>query len=93
METKVFDDLNVFEVDEENPDLPPLDLDLNYVPEPKPRGCLPFLFSKLRPSRPPSSRSSATTTTASTATGATANPANNAAAAAPLNSQASNPER
>ena len=48
VETKVFEELNIFDIDSEYPSRPPLDLDLNYVPEPEPKGCLPFLFSKLR---------------------------------------------
>ena len=48
IETKVFEELNIFDTDPEHPDKPPLDLDLNYVPEPEPKGCLPFLFSKLK---------------------------------------------
>ena len=48
IETKVFEELNIFDTDPEFPDEPPLDLDLNYVPEPEPKGCLPFLFSKLK---------------------------------------------
>ena len=48
VETKVFEELNIFDIDQEYPSRPPLDLDLNYVPEPEPKGCLPFLFSKLR---------------------------------------------
>ena len=44
IETKVFDDLNVF-----GPDggLPP-DLDFNFVPEPEPKGCFPFLRKKFK---------------------------------------------
>ena len=48
IETKVFEELNIFDTDPDYPDKPPLDLDLNYVPEPEPKGCLPFLFSKLK---------------------------------------------
>ena len=44
VETKVFDDLNVF-----GPDggLPP-DLDFNFIPEPEPKGCFPFLRKKFK---------------------------------------------
>ena len=44
IETKVFDDLNVF-----GPEggLPP-DLDFNFVPEPEPKGCFPFLRKKFK---------------------------------------------
>ena len=44
LETKVFDDLNVFG---EGQTLPP-DLDLNFMPEPEPKGCFPYLFKRLR---------------------------------------------
>ena len=47
LETKVFDDLNVFG---ENQTLPP-DLDLNFMPEPEPKGCFPYLMKRLRRSR------------------------------------------
>ena len=44
LETKVFDDLNVF--------LPdgglPTDLDFNFIPEPEPKGCFPFLRKKFK---------------------------------------------
>jgi len=66
VETKVFEELNIFDIDQEYPSRPPLDLDLNYVPEPEPKGCLPFLFSKLRTKstdRPPLAISNTTNTT------------------------------
>ena len=71
IETKVFEELNVFNNEgnpNAGPDGPPLDLDLNYVPEPEPKGCLPFLFSKLRtksgpPTQPVSNNTATTTTT------------------------------
>ena len=44
IETKVYDDLNVFGPDNS---VPP-DLDFNFMPEPEPKGCLPFLLKKLR---------------------------------------------
>ena len=44
IETKVFEDLNVFGPDDS---LPP-DLDMNVIPEPEPVGCLPYLRQKLR---------------------------------------------
>lgn len=44
IETKVFDDLNVFGPDESLPD----DLDMEKIPEPEPKGCLPYLRHKLR---------------------------------------------
>ena len=47
LETKVFDDLNVFG---ENQTLPP-DLDLNFMPEPEPKGCFPYLMKRLRRGR------------------------------------------
>lgn len=47
LETKVFDDLNVFG---ENQTLPP-DLDLNFMPEPEPKGCFPYLMKRLRRQR------------------------------------------
>jgi len=46
LETKVFDDLNVF-FGPDNADVPP-DLDFNFMPEPEPKGCLPFLLKKFR---------------------------------------------
>ena len=48
IETKVFEELNVFHIDDANPSKPPTDLDMDYIPEPEPKGCLPYLFSKLR---------------------------------------------
>ncbi len=65
LETKVFDDLNLFgqtpadpaavaaaggvreEINPETDILPP-DLDLNLIPEPEPKGCLPNLVKKFR---------------------------------------------
>ena len=44
IETKVFDDLNVFGPDGELP----TDLDFNFVPEPEPKGCFPFLRKKFK---------------------------------------------
>ena len=38
----------MFHVDDERPGRPPSDLDLDFVPEPEPKGCLPYLFSKLK---------------------------------------------
>jgi hypothetical protein len=44
IETRVFEDLNVFGPDNTRT----IDLDENYVPEPEPKGCIPFLKSKFR---------------------------------------------
>lgn len=77
VETRVFEELNLFHIDEENPDKPPQDLDLDFVPTPEPKGCLPYLFSKLK----------------TKSSGAGSNPVVVSAATAPQNSQASNPER
>ncbi len=44
LETRVFDDLNVFGPDDS---LPP-DLDMNCIPEPEPKGCLSGLRRRLR---------------------------------------------
>eukprot|EP00095_Tigriopus_kingsejongensis_P003589 snap_masked-scaffold1122_size61463-processed-gene-0.0 protein:Tk03589 transcript:snap_masked-scaffold1122_size61463-processed-gene-0.0-mRNA-1 annotation:"camp-dependent protein kinase catalytic" len=43
IETKVFDDLNVFGPEESRPP----DLDINVIPEPEPQGCIPFLRHKV----------------------------------------------
>ena len=49
VETKVYDDLNVFGPDNFHglPGLPP-DLDFNFIPEPEPKGCFPFLRKKFK---------------------------------------------
>ena len=44
VETKVFDEINVFGAENTKP----IDLDLDFVPEPEPKGCIPFLKSKFR---------------------------------------------
>jgi G protein-coupled receptor kinase len=95
IETRVFENINVFLVDEETPDRPPLDLDMDYIPEPEPKGCLPFLFSKLRPSSSSGhSHKAAQNVNAQNVTVSTpATAASAASANPPLNSQASNPER
>ena len=106
VDTRVFEELNVFHVDEERPGRPPSDLDLDFVPEPEPKGCLPYLFSKLK------TKSSAKKSSGGAADnrGGSSNPVaegshdkdgvRNAASptagktpSAALNSQISNPER
>ena len=44
LETKVFEDLNIFGPDGGLP----TDLDFNFVPEPEPKGCFPFLRKKFK---------------------------------------------
>jgi hypothetical protein len=44
VETKVFEEINVFGAENTRP----IDLDLDFVPEPEPKGCIPFLKSKFR---------------------------------------------
>lgn len=80
IETRVFEDLNFFDVPVDDPCSPPLDLDLRYVPEPEPRGCLPFLISKFRGSSSHSNRNSSAA-------------AANLNQSATVHSQVSNPER
>ena len=46
IETKVFEDLNVFGPPDVNGGLP-TDLDFNFIPEPEPKGCFPFLRKKI----------------------------------------------
>ena len=50
VETKVYDDLNIFGPD--NVCLTtgglPNDLDFNFIPEPEPKGCFPFLRKKFK---------------------------------------------
>jgi len=65
IETRVFEELNVFKF--QNTDDPsrlqtPQDLDLDYVPEPEPKGCLPYLFSKLKTKSSTNSNSATSTT-------------------------------
>ena len=96
IETRVFEEINVFHLDpEERPGRPPLDLDLDFVPEPEPIGCIPYLFSKLKtknsnsqPRPPPASNSKSA---------AASNSKNETAASASTSkkkdSGASNPER
>jgi len=81
IETRVFEELNVFHLDPEAPDRPPQDLDLDYVPEPEPIGCIPYLFSKLK-----------TKNSSSNTTGANLD-ASTSKKTATTNSQTSNPER
>ena len=80
IETRVFEELNVFHLDPEDPGRPPQDLDLDYVPEPEPIGCIPYLFSKLK------------TKNSSSNTGANLD-ASTSKKTATTNSQTSNPER
>ena len=47
IETKVFEDLNVFGPPDVNGGLP-TDLDFNFIPEPEPKGCFPFLRKKFK---------------------------------------------
>jgi G protein-coupled receptor kinase len=44
VDTRVFEDINVFGPENTRT----IDLDLDYVPEPEPKGCIPFLKSKFR---------------------------------------------
>ena len=44
VETKVFEEINVFGAENTRT----MDLDLDFVPEPEPKGCIPFLKSKFR---------------------------------------------
>ena len=90
VETRVFEELNVFNFDDvEAPGRPPRDLDLEFVPEPEPMGCLPYLFSKLKTKSSSSCTTPTTQTTTTTATTAAA-----AVAERTTHSQeASNPER
>jgi hypothetical protein len=44
IETKVFEEINVFGAENSRP----VDLDLDFVPEPEAKGCIPFLKSKFR---------------------------------------------
>ena len=81
IETRVFEELNVFHLDPEDPGRPPQDLDLDYVPEPEPIGCIPYLFSKLK-----------TKNSSSNTTGANLD-ASTSKKTATTNSQTSNPER
>ena len=82
IETRVFEEINVFHLDpEERPGKPPLDLDLDYVPEPEPIGCIPYLFSKLKTKNSNSGSNSSKDEKASTSKKAASH------------SQASNPER
>ena len=67
-ETRVFEELNVFHFeDKADPSRPPQDLDLDFVPEPEPKGCLPYLFSKLK-TKSTTNSNSATSTTITTNT-------------------------
>jgi hypothetical protein len=99
LETKVFEDLNVFGADDDD-SLPP-DLNMDLIPEPEPKGCLPFLRHKLRNRGGNSNQqrySAKPKTEEATAVTATDPNAAPAAAAAPTNkpssnSQGSNPER
>ena len=63
-ETRVFEELNVFQFQNSalTGRLTPQDLDLDYVPEPEPKGCLPYLFSKLKTKSSTNSNSAASTT-------------------------------
>ena len=45
IETRVFEELNVFDLDPFRPGRPPLDLDLDFVPEPEPIGIFKILSS------------------------------------------------
>ena len=68
-ETRVFEELNVFHFeDKADPSRPPHDLDLDFVPEPEPKGCLPYLFSKLKTKSSTNSNSANSTTTTATNT-------------------------
>ena len=98
IETSVFEQLNVFHVDEERPDRPPPDLDLDFIPEPEPKGCFPYLFSKLK------TKSSHNASSGAAGSGGSKDPGgkdpkkdNNhlttTTSVAPQNSQTSNPER
>lgn len=80
IETRVYDDLNVFGPEDT---LPP-DLDMDMIPEPEPKGCLPFIRYKLR------RRGGAAATTTAAAAGATTADNNPKTTS---NSQASNPDR
>ena len=44
IDTRVFEDINLFGPENTRTQ----DLDLDYVPEPEPKGCIPFLKSKFR---------------------------------------------
>ena len=67
-ETRVFEELNVFHFeDKTDTSRPPHDLDLDFVPEPEPKGCLPYLFSKLK-TKSTTNSNSATSTTITTNT-------------------------
>ena len=63
-ETRVFEELNVFNF--QNTAIgrlqTPQDLDLDFVPEPEPKGCLPYLFSKLKTKSSTNSNSATSTT-------------------------------
>ena len=48
IDTRVFEDINVFGPENTRT----IDLDLDFVPEPEPKGCIPFLKSKFRHKRP-----------------------------------------
>ncbi len=50
IETRVFDELNVFgnpDAGEDEPDTLPPDLDMDLIPVPEPKGCWPYLANKL----------------------------------------------
>ena len=64
-ETRVFEELNVFHFqnkDDSSRLQTPQDLDLDFVPEPEPKGCLPYLFSKLKTKSSTNSNSATSTT-------------------------------